>query len=122
MKSDINFDDKIYLPWLTALTRVKVSNKSKDIKKNDSSFELHDQFLAAVQTSYLVNMFDNFMEKNFKMLENVTDTESAVKFVLSMLKEFDVQPSLILVRLPIRILREKMTCLCIAKTWLKDSF
>ena len=91
MKHDINFDDVLSLPWLAALTRVKVSNKSKDIKKNDSSFELHDQFLASVQSSYLVNMFDNFMEKNFKMLEDVTDTESAVKFVLSMLEEFDVQ-------------------------------
>ena len=91
MKSEINFDDKLSLPWLTALTRVRVSNKAKDIKKNDSSFELHDQFLAAVQTSYLVNMFDNFMEKNSKLLDDVNDAESAVRFVLCMLDDFDVQ-------------------------------
>ena len=29
MKREINFDDKLSLPWLTALTRVKVSNKAK---------------------------------------------------------------------------------------------
>ena len=43
---------------------MKISNKEKDIKKNDSSFELHDQWLAAVQSSYLINMFDNFPRKN----------------------------------------------------------
>ena len=91
MKNTINFDDKISLPWLTALTRVKVSNKAKDIKKNDSSFELHDQFIAAVQTSYLVNMFDNFMEKNAQLLGKVCDTDSAVMFVHEMLDEFGIQ-------------------------------
>ena len=67
MKNDKNFDDILALPWLTELTRIKVSNKAKDIKKNDSSFERHDQFMAAVQASYLV------------------------KFVLDMLDEFDIQ-------------------------------
>ena len=58
---------------------------------NDSSFELHDQYLAAVQTSYLLNMFDNFMEGNAGLLESVKDTESAVNFVIAMLDEFGVQ-------------------------------
>ena len=91
MRNEINFDDKISLPWLAALTRVKVSNKAKDIKKNDSSFELHDQFIGAVQTSYLVNMFDNFVEDNAKILEDVSDTSSAVQFVHEMLAEFGIK-------------------------------
>ena len=58
MKNEINLDDKLSLPWLTALTRVKVTNKGKEIKKNDSTFERHDQFLAEVQKSYLLNLFE----------------------------------------------------------------
>ena len=91
MKNEINFDDKISLPWLTALTRMKVTNKAKEIKKNDSSFERHDQFLAEVQTSYLVNMFDNYLEKNKDKLEAVNDKEASVAFVWGMLDAFNIQ-------------------------------
>ena len=91
MKNDINLDDKISLPWLAALTRVKVSNKAKDIKKNDSSFELHDQFIGAVQTSYVVNMFDNFVERRAKLLDDVCDTSTAINFVHEMLAEYGVK-------------------------------
>ena len=52
---------------------------------------MHDQFLGAVQTSYLLNMFDNYMEKNAKKLEAVKDTNSAVSFVLGMFDDFGVQ-------------------------------
>ena len=34
-KHEVNMDDKLSLPWLAALTRLKVTNKEKDIKKND---------------------------------------------------------------------------------------
>ena len=91
MKNEINFDDKISLPWLAALTRMKVTNKAKEIKKNDSSFERHDQFLAEVQTSYLVNMFDNYLVQNKDKLEAVDNKESAVSFVWSMLDAFNIQ-------------------------------
>ena len=91
MKHEVNFDDVLSLPWLTSLTRMKVSNKEKDIKKNDSSFKRHDQFLSAVQSSYLVNMFDNYLEKYPERLERVDNTEDAVKFVLDLLDEFDIQ-------------------------------
>ena len=91
MKNEVNFDDKLTLSWLTEDCRMKVSNKAKDIKKNDSSFEKHDQFIAAVQTSYLVNMFDNYMEENSKLLDEVKDTDSAVNFVLGMLEAFDIK-------------------------------
>ena len=93
MRHDINYDDKLSLPWLTSLTRMKVSNKAKDIKKNDSSFERHDQFLAEVQISYLVNMFDNYMKKKEckNKLEAVADCEAAVNFVLGMLEDFNIQ-------------------------------
>ena len=53
MKTEINYDDPISLPYLVALARVKVSNKAKEIKKNDSTFERADQFIAAVQAAYL---------------------------------------------------------------------
>ena len=93
MRHDINFDDKLSLPWLTSLTRMKVTNKAKEIKKNDSSFERHDQFLAEVQISYLVNMFDNYIKKTEckNKLESVADCETAVIFVLGMLEDFNIQ-------------------------------
>ena len=91
MPKEINYDDVLSLAWLTALTRMKVSNKEKDIKKNDSSFERHDQFLTAVQSSYLVNMFDVYVERNPDKLNDVTNTEEATKFILGMLDEFNIQ-------------------------------
>ena len=87
----VNYEDVLTLPWTTALTHMKVSNKAKEIKKNDSSFERHDQFLATVQTSYLVNMFDNYMDLHPYNLAAVETEEDAVNFVLSMLKEFGIQ-------------------------------
>ena len=91
MKHEVNFDDKLSLPWLTSLTRVKVANKAKDIKKNDSTFERHDQFIAEVQKSYLVNMFDNYQNNKIGKLEAVASNESAVAFVLDMLDAFNIQ-------------------------------
>ena len=91
MPNEINYDDVLSLAWLTALTRMKVSNKEKDIKKNDSSFERHDQFLTAVQCSYLANMFDTYVDKNPDKLNDVTNTEEATKFILGMLDEFNIQ-------------------------------
>ena len=70
---------------------MKISNKEKNIKKNDSSFEKHDQWITAVQSSFLVNMFDNFVEKFPERLEQVSSTEDTVKFVLDMLEEFNIQ-------------------------------
>ena len=83
-------DDKLSLPWFSALTRVKVTNKAKDIKKNDSTFERHDQFLAEVQIGYILNMFDNYMMENRDKLDAVENFESAVVFVLDMLEDYDV--------------------------------
>ena len=91
MKQEINFDDKISLPWMAALTRVKVSNKAKEIKKNDSSFERADQFIAAVQASYLGNMFDNYMIGNPEALDDVDSEHAAVEFVLRMLDGFNIE-------------------------------
>ena len=91
MPHEVNFDDVLSLAWLTSLTRMKVSNKEKDIKKNDSSFERHDQFLTAVQSSYLVNMFDNYVDKNPDKLRGVESTEEAIKFILDMLDEFKIK-------------------------------
>ena len=91
MKNEINFDDILSIPWLAALTRIKVSNKGKEIKKNDSSFEKHDQFLAAVQASYLVNMFDTYHEKNGEKLNCVNNIGDVVSYVIGMLEEFDIQ-------------------------------
>ena len=91
MKNEINYDDPISLSWLAALARFKVSNKAKEIKKNDSSFEKADQFIAAVQTCYLTNMFNNYMINNPEALDAVTSTESAVKFVHEMLDAYNIQ-------------------------------
>ena len=91
MQREINFDDVLTLSWLAALTRMKVSNKQKEIKKNDSSFERHDQFLAACQASYLVNMFDNFHEEHPGELHNVQSLEDTIKYVLDMLDCYGIQ-------------------------------
>ena len=91
MKQEVNFDDVLSLAWLTSLTRMKVSNKEKDIKKNDSAYERHDQFITAVQSSFLVNMFDNYNEKFPERLESVDNTEEAIKFIHDMLEEFKIQ-------------------------------
>ena len=90
MKQEINFDDIISLPWMAALTRVKVSNKAREIKKNDSSFERADQFIAAVQASYLGNMFDNYMIGNPEALDDVDSEHATVGFVLRMLDVFNI--------------------------------
>ena len=44
-----------------------------------------------MQSSYIVNMFDNYLEKYPERLEIVDNTEDAVKFVLDLLDEFDIQ-------------------------------
>ena len=76
---------------MAALTRVKVSNKAKEIKKNDSSFERADQFIAAVQASYLGNMFDNYMIGNPKALDDIESEHAAVGFVLGMFDAFNIE-------------------------------
>ena len=91
MPTENNFEDYLTISWSSFLTRIRVSNKSKQIKKNDSSFELHDQFIAAVQSSYLVNMYDNFTAMNPKVLQDIHSLEDVNKFILEMLDYFGVQ-------------------------------
>ena len=91
MIREINFDDVLSLPWDSALCRVNISNQGKNIKKNDSTFEKHDQFLAAVQGSYLLNMFDNFLDSNNQRLSQVKYTDDVVNFILEMLEYFNVK-------------------------------
>ena len=90
-KNDVNLDDKLSLPWFAALTRMRVSNKGKDIKKNDSSFERHDQFLAEVQTNLLLNMFDNHHVQDPEKLKDVDSYATVVSYILNFLDAFDVQ-------------------------------
>ena len=91
MKREINFDDPLTLTWLAALNRMKISNKGKDIKKNDSSFEKHDQYVAAVQASYWVNMFDNYHDENSERLNSVNSLDDLVTFVMDMLDYFNIE-------------------------------
>ena len=70
---------------------MKISNKENDIKKNDSSFEVHDQWITAVQTSYLVNMFDNFNSMYPEKLAAVETAEHVIEYILDMLNEFQVE-------------------------------
>ena len=88
MRLEINFDDILSVAWLASLTRGKVSNKSKDIKKNDSSFELHDQFIAAVQAGYLVKMYGNFIRIYPTKLDDINSLNDVVRFILDMLSYF----------------------------------
>ena len=93
MPLTINFDDVMSLAWSSSLARVKVSNKANEIKKNDASFELHDQFAAAVQASYLVNMFDNYIadDEHAKKLENIAELDDVVSFIIGMLTAFKIK-------------------------------
>jgi hypothetical protein len=46
MPSLVNFDDVGCLAWLCSISnKHKISNKSKEIKKNDNSFKHHDQVI-----------------------------------------------------------------------------
>ena len=90
MPSEINFDDVITLPWMAALTRMRVTNKGKDIKKNDSTFERHDQFIAAVQASYLANLFDNYHKNNPEKIRSLSSLKDAVSYIWEMLDSFNV--------------------------------
>ena len=91
MPHDVNYDDGGTLPWLTALARMKISNKEKDIKKNDSSFELHDQWIASVQSAYLINLFDNYHEEHPDRLSAVETADDSINYVLEMLDEFGIE-------------------------------
>ena len=91
MPSDVNYNDLVTLPWVTALTLMKISNKEKDIKKNDSSFELHDQWIATVQSAYLLNMFDNYNELFPERLRAVETCDDAIRYGLEMLEHYEIQ-------------------------------
>ena len=91
MKNEINFEDVLSIPWSAALARIKVTNKGKDIKKNDSTFERHDQFITALQSSYLVNLFDNYQNQFPDKLASITNLEDIVSYVWEMLESFDIQ-------------------------------
>ena len=90
MPSEVNYDDVVTLPWMTAMARLRISNKEKDIKKNDSSFELHDQWITTLQSSYLINMFDNYHEKYPERLVAVETAEDSISYALEMLEEFGI--------------------------------
>ena len=91
MRQEINFEDVLSLSWSASLARVKVSNKSKDIKKNDSTFELHDQFISAVQESYFVNMYDNYIKCHPLALEDIKSSDDVVEFIHDMLASYNIQ-------------------------------
>ena len=44
MPDEVNFEDEGCLAWLVSISnKTTISNRPKDIKKDDSSFEHHDQ-------------------------------------------------------------------------------
>ena len=90
MPREINFDDVLTISWTAAMARMKISNKGKDIKKNDSSFEKHDQFITVLQSNFLINMFDNYHFKSPSKINEVKSLDDVVGFVLGMLDFFDV--------------------------------
>ena len=91
MPSVINFDDALTLSWQASMARIKVANKAKDIKKNDSTFELHDQFAAGVQACYLANMFDNFSVEHPTKLDSVDSCQGVIDYIKEMLSFYDIQ-------------------------------
>jgi hypothetical protein len=91
-----NFDDEICLAQLAARAGKgdMLSNEEKKIVKNDSSYERHKQFAEEVGTTYGLNLFDNYDNKNPEKLDAVVNEKSAVQFVLEMFDNFDVTANL----------------------------
>ena len=90
MKNEINMDDVLSLPWCVDLNRMKISNEEKKIKKNDSSFEAHDQYIATVQRSYFLNMFDNYVKTYPDKLAGVSNTQETICFMREMFQDYDI--------------------------------
>ena len=91
MPNVANFEDRGGLAYLAQLTeKTFFSNKKDEIKKDDSTFEKHDQFVAAVAGQALANMYVNWVKERPDMAEGVKDKESAVEYVLQMLHHYGV--------------------------------
>ena len=86
-----NFEDRGCLSYMAHLMeKTNISNNPKEIKKNDDSFERHDQFLAAVASQALGNMWENWVLARPSVVGEVRDKQSAVDIVLQMLHHFGV--------------------------------
>lgn len=91
MPNVANFEDQGCLAYLAQLAeKTNISNRKEDIKKDDSSFERHDQFYSAVAGQALANMWQNWVQARPSLVEEVVDKQSAVDLVLQMLNHFGI--------------------------------
>ena len=91
MKSVVNFEDRGCVAWLSHIaSKTNISNRQKDIKKDDSSFEHHDQFFAHIASEAILNLYDNYTALNPEACKSVVNQESAVGFVVTMLESYGV--------------------------------
>ena len=91
MPNVANFEDQGCLAFLAQLAeKTNISNRKEDIKKDDASFERHDQFYGAVAGQALANMWQNWVQARPSLVEEVKDKQSAVDLVLQMLNHFGI--------------------------------
>lgn len=95
MPSTVNFSDILCMAELASRTdQTKISNKEEHIKRNDSSFERHDQFIAEVSSAYGVNAFDNYDQMYPERLDEVSDLATATQYMIDMMDEFGILENL----------------------------
>ena len=95
MASTVNFSDPLCMAEMASRTdQSKISNKEEHIKKNDSSFERHDQFIAEVAIASGVNAFDNYDQLYPERLDEVFDLETATKYMIDMMNEYNILENL----------------------------
>ena len=82
-------EDEGTMPELVALAGIQgISNEEKKI---GNAFEKHDQLLHCVGHLYTTNMFRNYIKEEPTALDDIVDEATAIKFVLNMLKYYDVE-------------------------------
>jgi hypothetical protein len=91
MPSLANVNDQGSLAWHATITgKNRISNKTKDIKKNDSSYEEHKQFFCALAEQALGNLLDNALKEDPELLSHVKDEKTAVESVVTLLDSYGV--------------------------------
>lgn len=87
MVNDSNVDDILSLSWFKAYLGGldRITNQESKIKK-PGAFEFHDQFVTEVGIQFLINAFENFLEKNIDTVKVESELE-AQKLILKFLDE-----------------------------------
>jgi hypothetical protein len=91
MPDEDSIADKLTLSWFKAWLGGldKISNSEDKIKKS-GNFELHDQYITELGVQFLVNAFQNYLDKNTESLHVNTKAE-AEKLIFDFLDKSDIK-------------------------------